>query len=54
MVLFFLCTSDDEPIAGDDLVDARYFDYDEVLELHHKESFEKLPKEVKEFLDTLK
>lgn len=50
----FLCVSDDEPKASDDLVDAKYFSYDEILELHHKESFEKLPLEVKEFLKTLK
>lgn len=49
----FLCTSNDEPTAGDDLVDARYFNYDEILELHHKESFEKLPQEVKQFIATL-
>lgn len=50
----FVCESDDEPIANDDLVDAKYFGYDEILELHHKESFDKLPTEVKEFLETLK
>lgn len=49
----FVCESDNVPIANDDLVDAKYFTHDEILELHHKASFDKLPVEVKEFLETL-
>jgi len=46
----FLCESDDEPVAGDDLVDAKYFDYDGIIEFHEKQTFENLPIEVKEYL----
>lgn len=50
----FLCESDEQPVAGDDLVDAHYFDYEDTLKLHDKASFERLPAEVKEYLATLK
>lgn len=50
----FICEGEGEPIANDDLVDAHYFDYEDIIKLHHKESFDKLPNEVKEYLTTLK
>lgn len=50
----FVCESEDEPVANDDLVDAHYFDYEDILKLHHKDSYEKLPQEVKGYLLTLK
>lgn len=46
----FICESDDEPVPNDDLVDAEYFVYEDILRLHHKESFDRLPDEVKEYL----
>jgi 8-oxo-dGTP diphosphatase len=52
--VIFICESIDNPIAGDDLVEARYFDYEEILSLHEKQSFARLPNVVKEFLMSLK
>lgn len=48
----FICESDDTPVANDDLVEARYCTYDDVLELHHKNAFTQLPYAVKRFLYT--
>lgn len=49
----FICESDDEPIANDDIVDARYFTVNEVREIHNHATFEKLPQEVKDYIDSL-
>ncbi len=46
----FHCTTDEEPKAGDDLVEVGFFDYDQILELHDKESYSRLPNQVKRFI----
>jgi len=50
----FICESNDTPVPGDDLVDAHYFDYDDILKLRQKDTFERLPNEVKDYLTTFK
>ncbi len=46
----FHCTSTDELVAGDDLVEIGFFDYDEILNLHDKDTFNRLPIKVKQFI----
>jgi len=47
----FHCKTNDEPIAGDDLVEIGYFDYEGILKTHDKATFDRLPNEVKEFIE---
>lgn len=46
----FHCTTNEQLTAGDDLVEIGFFDYNEILEIHDKDTYERLPMEVKEFL----
>jgi hypothetical protein len=46
----FHCTINEEPTAGDDLVEIGLFSYEEILELHDNEAFKILPEQVKIFL----
>lgn len=46
----FLCKTEEEPIAGDDLVEVGYFDRAGILALHH--NYHTLPAEVKTYVDS--
>lgn len=47
----FHCTTGEEPVAGDDLVEIEWFDYDSILKSHDKVTYERLPKEAKDFIE---
>lgn len=46
----FHCTTDQEPKAGDDLVEVEFFDYGQILDLHDKNTFTSLPYKAKRFI----
>jgi 8-oxo-dGTP diphosphatase len=46
----FICTTEGDPVAGDDLVDVKYFPIHDALEIHSQQGLPALPKEVIEYL----